>query len=519
MTTMDAPAPLLPEILALHGRWRANHPALICDEVSETWSEFTRNLNRCANSLLAGGVATGERVAVVMSNSAGKVHALFGIMTAGAVSVPINLSISDDAMLALILDSGARTIIASTDQHARLDAMRERLGDAVKRFVLYDEAAPGWVAWTAFLYRGADASPRVSVGATDLLNIIYSSGTTGTPKGIAHTHRGRLDWAYDLAIALRYHSGARVLLTIGLYSNISWAAMLCALLAGGTLVVHRRFDPLRFLETVGELGITHTAMVPVQFQRVVELMCRHDYDVRSMQAMMCCGSPLPASLKQELFQRFPCGVIELYGLTEGVITTLDPEDAPGRWSSVGRPLLGTDIRILDQNDREAPRGEAGEIVSRGRIAMSGYFQRPDATAAVVWRDEHGREWLRTGDIGRLDAENFLYIVDRKKDLIISGGQNVYPQDIEAVLMHHPNVSEAAVIGVPSQRWGETPVAIVVPRESEHFDPTALRAWCNERVGKHQRIVAVISIEALPRNANGKILKRELRTQFSGHTYE
>jgi acyl-CoA synthetase (AMP-forming)/AMP-acid ligase II len=212
-------------------------------------------------------------------------------------------------------------------------------------------------------------------------------------------------------------------------------------------------------------------------------------------------------------------VIELYGLTEGVITTLDPEDAPGRWSSVGRPLLGTDIRILDQNDREAPRGEPGEIVSRGRITMSGYFQRPDATAAVVWRDEHGREWLRTGDIGRLDEENYLYIVDRKKDLIISGGQNVYPQDIEAVLMQHPGVSEAAVIGLPSLRWGETPVAIVVPRESEDLDSAALRAWCNERVGRQQRIADVIPVEVLPRNANGKVLKRELRTQFSGRTYE
>jgi acyl-CoA synthetase (AMP-forming)/AMP-acid ligase II len=518
MTIMHTPAPLLPEILALHGRWRGNHPALICDEIVENWSEFSRNLNRVANALLASEVATGDRVAVVMSNSAGMVHALFGIMAAGAVSVPINLSVSDDAIAALILDSGARTIVASADQRERLDAIRERLRDAVDLFVLYDHAAPGWLSWSAFLSQGAQTSPQSTISGNDLLNIIYSSGTTGTPKGIAHTHQGRLDWAYDLSIALRYHSGARVLLTIGLYSNISWAAMLCALLAGGTLVVHRRFDPLRFLESVSEHRITHTAMVPVQFQRVVELLRQNDHDVSSMQAMMCCGSPLHASLKQELFQRFRCGVIELYGLTEGVITTLDPEDAPGRWSSVGKPLLGTDIRILDQNDREVPRGEPGEIVSRGRITMGGYFQRPDVTAAALWHDERGREWLRTGDIGRLDEENFLYIVDRKKDLIISGGQNIYPQDIEAVLMQHSGVSEAAVIGAPSQRWGETPVAIVVPRESEDFDPAALRAWCNERVGRQQRIADVIAIEALPRNANGKVLKRELRTYLSGRAY-
>lgn len=516
---MDAAAPLLPEILALHGRWRASHPALICDDVSENWGEFTSNLNRVANALLVDGVVPGERVAVVMSNSAGMVHALFGTMSAGAVSVPINPAIADDAMLALILDSGARTIIASADQRARLDGLRKPLGEVVKLFVLHDEAAPGWVRWTTFLAESAVITSRPKIDGEALLNIIYSSGTTGTPKGIAHTHRGRLDWAYDLAIALRYHSGTRVLLTIGLYSNISWAAMLCALLVGGTLAVHRRFDPLRFLGSVSELGITHTAMVPLQFQRVIELMRVQDYDVRSMQAMMCCGSPLYPSLKQELCQRFRCGVIELYGLTEGVITTLDPEDAPGRWSSVGRPLVGTDIRILTEDDREAARGEPGEIVSRGRITMSGYFQQPEATAAVIWRDEHGREWLRTGDIGRLDEENFLYIVDRKKDLIISGGQNIYPHDIEVVLMQHPSVAEVAVIGVPSRRWGETPVAIVVPNESEGLDSAALRGWCNARVGKQQRIADVIALEALPRNANGKVLKRELRAQFSGRTYE
>jgi acyl-CoA synthetase (AMP-forming)/AMP-acid ligase II len=228
---------------------------------------------------------------------------------------------------------------------------------------------------------------------------------------------------------------------------------------------------------------------------------------------MCCGSPLHASLKQEVFRRFPCGVIELYGLTEGVITTLDPEDAEGRWASVGKPLLGTDLRIIDDSGRALPAGTCGEIVGRGRITMPGYYNRPEATAEATWTDEQGRPWLRTGDIGRLDEEGFLYIVDRKKDMILSGGQNVYPTDIELVMLAHPEVAEVAVIAVPSERWGETPLAVVVPKTGCELDAAALVAWTNERVGRQQRVSGVVLRDSLPRNPNGKILKRELRAEF------
>ncbi|HAN28762.1 MAG TPA: long-chain fatty acid--CoA ligase, partial [Haliea salexigens] len=166
-------------------------------------------------------------------------------------------------------------------------------------------------------------------------------------------------------------------------------------------------------------------------------------------------------LKRDIFAYFPCGIIELYGLTEGIITTLEPEDAEGRWASVGRPLIGTDLRILDEDSRELPHGVAGEIVSRGRISMPGYWRRDDANAEAEYIDAAGLQWLRSGDIGYVDEEGFLYIVDRKKDMILSGGQNVYPQDIEAVLVQHAQVSDVAVIGIPSARWGESPLALVV----------------------------------------------------------
>jgi acyl-CoA synthetase (AMP-forming)/AMP-acid ligase II len=252
--------------------------------------------------------------------------------------------------------------------------------------------------------------------------------------------------------------------------------------------------------------------VPVQFQRVLEAQLARPRDVSSLQAMMSCGSPLHADLRQRLFAHFACGVIELYGLTEGVITTLDPEDTAGRWSSVGRPLIGTDLRIVDDAGRELPWGATGEIVARGRITMPGYFNRPDATAEATWTDPDGRRWLRTGDIGRIDDEGFLYIVDRKKDMILSGGQNVYPTDIETVMLGHPAVREVAVVGVPSERWGETPLGVVVPAAT--VAATALVEWTNARVGRQQRIAGVVFVDELPRNPNGKILKRELRKIFA-----
>ena len=514
MNSFDASSPLLPEILALHGRWRRHRDALVCGDERQDWGAFTGSLNRFANALHSRGVGRGDRVAVLMGNGVPMVHALFGTLNAGAVSVPLNTSVSDEAVLGMLLDAGARAIVATPDQRPRVDALRARLGGQVRLYLLADGEAEGWTGWEAFLSGHGDGPPQVALADDDLLNIIYSSGTTGVPKGIAHTQRGRRDWAYDLSLALRYHGGARTLATLGLYSNISWVAMLCTFLAGGTVHVHRRFDPEEFLDTVQRERITHTAMVPVQYQRVVESLAVRPRDVSSMQAMMSCGSPLHATLRQELFRRFPCGVIELYGLTEGVITTLDPEDAAGRWSSVGKPLVGTDIRLVDEGGREVPPGECGEIVSRGRITMPGYYNRPEATADAVWTDGEGRRWLRTGDVGRLDDDGFLYIVDRKKDMILSGGQNIYPADIEVVMLRHPDVAEVAVIGVPSERWGETPLAVVVPRAGSEPDAAAIAAWTNERVGRQQRVSGVTFRDSLPRNPNGKILKRELRVEYA-----
>mgnify|MGYP005991194141 CR=1 FL=1 len=510
-------APLLPEILALHGQWRNTKTAVICGAESLSWREFTSGYHQLANGLLSRDLNVGDSVAIVMSNGIPMLNALMACMSAGLVSVPINLSVNDDALVNMVKDAAAKGIIVTDDQRQRLDAVIGRL-DQPNLIKVCENSATGWISMGMLSKDQSTEQPDVLIPDEAPLNVIYSSGTTGLPKGILATQKGRRDWAYDLAIALRYHGEARTLMTIGLYSNISWVAMLSTLLAGGCLVIEKQFDAKLALEQIQTQKITHFAMVPIQFQRLIEVMeqSQKSFDVASVHAMMSCGSPLHADLKRKIFAHFSCGIIELYGLTEGVITTLDTGDAEGRWSSVGKPLIGTDIKIVDDSDREVAAGESGEIVSRGRITMPGYLNREDANEEATYLDSQGRRWLRTGDIGHLDHEGFLYIVDRKKDMILTGGQNVYPQDIEAILIQHPKVNDVAVIGAKSARWGETPIAVVVPEaklvnESKADFAQDIMAWLNPQLGKQQRIDDVVFIEELPRNPNGKILKRELRT--------
>ncbi|WP_262689649.1 class I adenylate-forming enzyme family protein [Kordiimonas aestuarii] len=508
MAAFDTSAPLLPEILSLHGKWKDSKPALVCEEQVVSWHQFEDNTNRIANALIETGISRGAMVGVVMSNGIAMVEVLVGIMKSGACSVPINLSVSDEALEAMLNDADISALFCTTDQQTRLQPYLKSHPDVL---TVSDTAL-------AAFSKDADTNlPAPGLTGDDPLNVIYSSGTTGMPKGILHVHQGRRDWAYDLAIALRYHSAAKTLFTIGLYSNISWVGMLCTLLSGGTMVIAPKFDAHDVLQTIQDRGITHFAMVPIQYQRLMEVPGQADFDLSSIEAVMSCGSPLHATLKETLFKRLgPKAVIELFGLTEGVITTLDPEDAEGRMASVGKPLIGTDIKIIGDDDREVPPGQSGEIVGCGRIVMPGYLNRPDATIEATWTDETGKGWLRTGDIGQLDDQGYLYIVDRKKDMILSGGQNIYPQDIEAVLIKHEAVNDVAVIGIPSERWGETPLAIVVPEAGSNLDSVALANWANALLGRQQRISGVTLTDALPRNPNGKILKRELRKIYGGN---
>jgi acyl-CoA synthetase (AMP-forming)/AMP-acid ligase II len=514
MSAFEDRVALLPEVLALHGRWRGAQTALIEGERSLSWAAFDRRLNQLANGLRALGVQPGDRVAVLMHNSLEMVVALFGTLRSGAVVVPLNLSITDQTLTEMVRDCGAIAVIASDDQCLRVDALRAQFPTLLEQaYIGVNAPAQQWRQFQSWLEQQDSAPPPHAVQPDSPCNIIYSSGTTGLPKGIVHSHLCRLRWAVEVGAALRYHSGAVTICSLGLFSNISWVTMLATFHAGGTVVVMRSFRPLELLALIERHQVTHGAFVPIQLQRILDSGAADAHPARTLQTLMCCGSPLAADTKRDIAAALGCQLIELYGLTEGLVTTLAPEDFRRKLSSVGKPLPGADLQLLDESDRPVPVGEAGEIVGRSSLIMSGYHNRPDADAESTWTAPDGQRWFRTGDIGRLDAEGFLYIVDRKKDMLLSGGQNVYPADIEEVMRRHEAIAEIAVIGVPSERWGETPLAVVVLHAGQGVAAEQLMAWTNERVGKQQRVSAVVFRDALPRNPNGKILKRELRREY------
>ncbi len=514
MSWFQAPVPLLPDLIGRNGRWLAGRPALIDGAVTLSWREFAAGTARVANGLSALGVRPRDRVAILMDSRLKTVLALFGIIRAGAVAVPLNISINDAAVAAMCADAGCVAVFASGHQCARIDELRASGALHARHFIGCDSPGEGWREFDALVAGQSEAVPTVAIAPDDECNLIYSSGTTALPKGIIHTHACRMYWAYDTALALRYRNGCRTLLTLGLFSNISWVAMLSTILVGGTLVLLRTFSPREALATIVAERITHGAFVPVQLERMLACPERRAFRTDSLETLMCCGSPLNPDVKRSVAREFDCRLIELYGLTEGLFTILEPEELERKVLSVGKPVFGADIRILGKDDREVAPGETGEIVGRGRLVMAGYNARDEANREATWFDSAGGRWLRTGDLGWVDAEGFLYIVDRKKDMILSGGQNIYPADIETVMREHPAVAEVAVVGVPSERWGETPLAAVVLHEGHLVAAAELADWTNARVGKQQRILGVALRDSLPRNPNGKVLKRELRQEYS-----
>lgn len=517
MEAIDDPHVLIPDILASHAAFHPRREAVVCGAVRRSWGEFGAGIDRVARALQARGVGRGDKVAVLMGNSVEMLEIIFGIVRAEACVVPLSGLLTGAQLATLLDDSESVLAFATADFRARLEPERSRLaGIRADGWIAVFGDAPGWTGFDVFLGGGdANTDPLPVCTPADAFNIIYSSGTTGLPKGIVQTHRARTHWAFSNAIEMGFTDRSRALTTTSLYSNGTWLMMLPALFAGGTCVVMPAFDPAGFLEHVARERITHAFMVPSQYLAVLGSPALDRADTSSLQVLLCAGSPLRRETRREVVRRFGNRLYELYGFSEGFASMLKPHHDPSKSDTVGTPVLGFEVRVLDDSGRALPRGEVGEIAAYGAGMMREYHRRPEQTAELVWRDERGRSFIRSGDIGRLDEDGFLVLLDRKKDMVISGGFNVFPADIEQVIAGHPGVLDVTVIGIPHEKWGETPLALVIPRAGARASEADIAAWANERLARHQRVVRVEFRDDFPRNALGKVLKRLLRDPYWG----
>ena len=510
--TLDDPQVFIPDLFATHALHYPDKPAISCGGEGRSWGQFVANINRVANFLAEQGVAKGDRVAVMMGNTPSMLECLFGAVRAGACVVPLSGLLTADQLEGLLEDSGSTAAFVSSGFAERVAPLKEGM-ERIGTWVADGFEGPGWRSLSDVMAEMPDAMPDIRHGLADPFNIIYSSGTTGLPKGILQTHRARLHWAFSNAIEMGFTSESRALTTTPLYSNGTWLMMLPVLFAGGTLHVMPAFDAAGFLETVERERITHTFMVPAQYPMVLERPELGGADLSSLEVVLSAGSPLRRDTKRQIIERLSPGLYELYGFSEGFATMLKPHQHEAKFDTVGTPVLGFEVRILDDAGNELPRGEAGEIAGYGAGIMQEYHNRGEQTAELVWRDGRGRTFIRSGDIGALDEDGFLRIIDRKKDMVISGGFNVFPTDVEAIVGRHPDVLDVAVIGVPHEKWGESCLALVIPAEGAEPDPGAIRDWANERLAKPQRLVGVELRGEFPRNALGKVVKKELRAPY------
>ena len=507
----DQPFCTVADLIRAHALERPQHPALMQDARTLDYAGLDALMDRVAATLQREGLGPGDTIAICAANSIEYGAVFLGSLRAGVAVAPLAPSSTAESITAMAADAGAKFLFLDQAVADTLAPVAIRL---TARRIALDASVAGTPLADWLVAAGTKPNP-VNVEPPWPFNIIYSSGTTGVPKGIVQSHEMR--WAQvQRATSSGYGADAITLLATPLYSNTTLVSFLPTLALGGSAVLVAKFDAATYLAIAAKHRVTHAMLVPVQYQRIMARADFDDYDLSSFKMKFCTSAPFAAALKADVVKRWPGGLLEFYGMTEGGGTCmLAAHQHPDKLHTVGTPAPGHDIRIIDDAGRELAAGEAGEIVGHSAAMMNGYHNQPGKTAEAEWFDAAGKRFIRTGDVGRFDADGFITLLDRKKDMIISGGFNIYPSDLEAVVLTHPAVQEAAVVGVPSAQWGETPVAFMVPKNGAAITSAELLAWVNHRVGKTQRLAAVEIVPALPRSAIGKVLKRELRDAFRG----
>jgi long-chain acyl-CoA synthetase len=491
-----------------HARRDPQHLALVDKAASVTYAQLDAMMDRVAAALKRDGVKPQQAIAICAYSSVHYAAIFLGALRAGVVVAPLAPGSTPEQLKGMLTDADAKILFT---EEATAEAVNAAEALGIQRVSL-DGSPVGrqlvdWVAPFGTPFKAVKPKPDWA------FNIIYSSGTTGTPKGIVQPHKMR--WAHVRrgGDAYQYGPGGTTILATPLYSNTTLVVFFPTLAWGGTVVLMPKFDAKGYLELAQKHRVTHTMLVPVQYTRIMAVPEFDAFDLSSFKFKFCTSAPFGAALKADILKRWPGGLVEFYGMTEGGGTCiLEAHTYPHKLHTVGKPAEGHDIRLIDEHGKVVPQGEMGEVVGKSVSMMTGYHQQPEKTRDAEWTSPEGERFIRTGDVGRFDEDGFLTLMDRKKDMIISGGFNIYPSDLEAVMRQHAAVADVAVVGVPSDAWGETPVAYVVKKPGEPITEQALQDWFAHQVGKTQRVSAVHYIDELPRSAIGKVLKRELRDQ-------
>ena len=479
-----------------------------------TFGQLNSRCNQVANSLIDVGIEPGDRVALLLMNSAEFMEAYFAIAKIGGIVVPLNWRLVADELEFILKDSGSTTLIFGeefidmvTDLYSRGDktdiaewiqvSSTDGESHFSKDYIRLREA-------------GAEIEPPIRASGDDLLYIMYTSGTTGLPKGVVHTHSTSLWALLTIAISADLRDGDRYLAALPMFHVGSLTPITLCVYRGMTSIVMREFDPVRAWELIQEEKITAGLLVPAMLNFMIQVPDLDRFDYSSLRWIQSGASPLPVNLI-DAYDKIGIEVQQIYGLTEscGPACVINAENALAKKGSTGRAFFHTLVRIVDENGQDCQPNEQGEVWVSGPHIMKEYWNRPDATEETLVDG-----WLRTGDVAAQDEDGFVYIQDRIKDMIISGGENVYPAEIENVISAHPEIAEVAVIGQPSERWGESPFAVVVRKDDSLTEADVLK-FCDGKLARFKLPKGATFIGTIPRNPSGKVLKRLLREQFPG----
>lgn len=495
--------------LRVHARNKPNDVAVVYYDQSLTFLELHHRVNALANSLIEIGIRKGDHVALYMRNRIEMMEILYAISTVGAVSVPINYMVEDSSLAELINKADTKYIFVETEQLIKFEKIMPQL-DVINRETMIAVGAQSkdtFIQYEELMQNGSVVEPEVKVNSSDLFAILFSSGTTSSPKGIMITHEKHIYRLLRSATDFNTSSQDILLISVPIYHAVGFGYIFRPAFTGTKVVITREFEPERVLQLIEEQKISQAFFVPTQYKLLLQVPAFDQYDMTSLRLLISAGSPLSKELKGTIIEKFGCGLSEFFGSSEtGSYIILHPKDVLRKMASIGQQVGHMEVRLLDDNGNNVGLDGEGEFVVRGGMLFCGYYKQSDETKNAFLPDG----WFKTGDMGKVDAEGFYYLLDRKKDMIISGGVNVYPKDIEQMVSTHPAVLEVAVVGIADEKWGEAAKAYVVLKEDQEVSEEALMEYCNPQLANFQKIKELEFLSALPRNPSGKILKRELR---------